>query len=139
MFANLRGPNVRPDLFSYANGAYSDAVIDAVKGMVSCARTTNTGGFPGSGAFQYSRDGWSINRYRMPSYTIAGASTPSAILAAIDGAVPYGAAIEVYGHQADNGDFSTANWTTLLDGIAARMKAGVIDVVTKADMLPLLA
>lgn len=130
---NLYGYNVRPEIYSYANGAFSDLVVAqmAEAGILS-ARTTSTGSYPGLGAFAYSTDAWNQNQYRLPSFQIGGSTTAAQILAAVDLAIQYGAALEIYGHQVGTGgDIATAEYQAACDGIRLRELNGYCDVINK--------
>jgi hypothetical protein len=130
---NLRGANVLPEIYSYANGAFSDLVVAqmAEAGVLS-ARTTSTGAFPGLGAFAYCTEAWNLNPYRLPSFQIGGSTTAAQILAAVDMAIQYGAALEIYGHQVGaGGDIAAVEFNAACDGIRARELSGYCDVINK--------
>lgn len=140
IYKNLTGPNIRPDIFAYTNGAFSDVVVGVLTDMkLTCARTTATGAYPGAGFMNWSTDAWIVNKYRHPSATMDGAATGAALLSYLDTGIPFGAMGQVYGHQVGaGGDISQAEYQIFLDGLRLRQNRGEIDVKTQAQVCAML-
>jgi len=140
MNRNLRGPNVRTDVFAYTNGAFSDFVVGVLSQFgIKVGRTTETGSYMAAGGMVYSTGNWRANRLRLPAFTMQNGTTAAQILASLTnastpfGGIPFGCAHEIYGHQIDNGDISLAEFTAFLDGLKLLRDRGLCDVITKAQ------
>jgi peptidoglycan/xylan/chitin deacetylase (PgdA/CDA1 family) len=139
MNRNLTGPNIRPDVFAYTNGAFSDFVVNVLSGLgIKIGRTTETGSYMSAGGMIYSTGNWRNNRLRLPAFTMQNGTTSAAILQTLTngpapfGGIPFGCACEIYGHQIDNGDITLAEFTAFLDGVRTLRNLGLCDVVNKA-------
>lgn len=67
--------------------------------------------------------------------------TAAQALTAIDKAINHGVSIWFYAHVISNAaqDFSAANWTTLVNGIQARVRQGSIDPITQPQYVQQIA
>lgn len=144
--ANGMGPSVNSGFYHHAwvQGEHNAAVDAAMcKAGVLTARGVRGTSYSAGPPERYEQtaswdqqngsfglvDPYTLNCVALDNTTV----TAAAALVMIDKAINHGVSIWFYAHVLSNSatDFSTANWTTLVNGIKARIQQGSIDAITQ--------
>lgn len=127
---------VRPGsgVFAYPFGYYSTSSLAVLASLgYVAARTVETYPAPHTAGAVATYLGL-LDPMRVPTIELADTTTAAGVLASVDSALPYGYAVNLYGHKVEDvaGDATTmptAEFNALMDGLAERRDAGTIDVV----------
>lgn len=119
---------------AYTYGNYNNDVIARLKamGFVSGRATGGRGHGPFTNCLTMASP--NMDFFNTPVFGWGPGTTGAQILTAVDRAIEYGASIHVYGHNiGTGGDITVPEFTNFINGLAARMRAGLIDAMSVSD------
>lgn len=120
--------------FAYTYGNYNSDVIARLRSMGFVSGRATGGRAHGPFTNCLTMGSPNMDFFNTPVFGIGPGTTGAQILTAVDRAIEFGASIHIYGHNiGTGGDITVPEFTNFIDGLTARIRAGLIDAMSVSD------